>query len=134
VLAFAIAIAIAIAIAMAMAGCTPAAPVPLLTGDGGPIAHLPKGSCYTNFASGPLHADPDYGTVVQDFSADTEPAPVVPVMWPIGYTARRSGTEIEVLDGAGRVVAKTGHRYQIEGGYVDTKPPAFLACGYVLPK
>ena len=34
-------------------------------------------------------------------------------MWPIGMTGRRVGSEIEVLDSAGEVVATTGRRYFI---------------------
>jgi hypothetical protein len=122
-----------VALVVAFAGCTPTTPVPLLTGDN-PDGDLANGACYTNFASGPLVADPTYGTSIQDFTAGTEPAPVVPVRWPVGYTARQAGSEIEVVNGVGLVVAKTGNRYQIEGGYVGGNPPAFLSCGYVLAK
>jgi hypothetical protein len=38
---------------------------------------------------------------------------MTPLMWPEGYTARRSGTELEVLDEAGEVVATSGRRYVI---------------------
>jgi hypothetical protein len=40
---------------------------------------------------------------------------VVPVMWPGGYTGRRVGVEVQVLNEAGDVVATTGRRYRIDG-------------------
>lgn len=122
-----------LAIAVGVAGCASNPPAPLSTGND-PDGMAFNGACYTNFASGTLIADPVYGTRIQDLTAMTEPAPIVPIMWPVGYTARHSGSEIEVLNGVGAVVAKTGNRYQIEGGYVGGDAPAFLACGYVLPK
>jgi hypothetical protein len=122
-----------VALGIAVVGCGPNAHVPLLTGDN-PDGDLPSGACYTNVASGPLIADPVFGTVIQDATGGPVPGPVVPVMWPVGYTAREAGSEIEVVSGVGVVVAKTGNRYQIEGGYVGSTTGAFLACGYVLAK
>jgi hypothetical protein len=79
--------------------------------------------CYTNFALGQLVEDPASGTAIVEMGRRT------PVMWPAGYTGRRSVWDVEVADTWGRVVARTGTRVQIEGGYVDG---AFRACGYVL--
>ena len=79
--------------------------------------------CYTNFALGQLVEDPASGTAIVEMGRRT------PVMWPAGYTGRRSVWEVEVADTWGRVVARTGTRVQIEGGYIGG---AFLACGYVL--
>jgi hypothetical protein len=79
--------------------------------------------CYTNFALGQLVEDPASGTAIVEMGRRT------PVMWPAGYTGRRSVWEVEIADSWGRVVARTGTRVQIEGGYIDG---AFLACGYVL--
>ena len=39
-----------------------------------------------------------------------------PVMWPVGWTGRRVGFEVEVLDGAGTVRAITGRRYRFAVG------------------
>jgi hypothetical protein len=122
-----------LALGVALAGCTPTAPVPLLTGDN-PDGDLMSGGCYTNSANGPLVTDPVYGTAIQDDTGGPEPWPVAAVMWPMGYTARHAGSEIEVVNREGLVVAKTGNRYHIEGGYVGGSTPAFLACGYVLAK
>jgi hypothetical protein len=105
-----------------------AAPVPLLTG-----AALTGDGCYTDFAVGLLSVDPTYGTAVKD---ETSNGHVVPVMWRPGYTALRVGSEVSVLDPAGTVVATTGHRYKIAGGYVSkgtagSSTSAFWACGFV---
>jgi hypothetical protein len=65
----------------------------------------------------------------------------MPVMWPSGYTARRAGSEVEVLDTQGKVIATTGRTYRIsrayapellpndDGSYEGTPPPpsAFAA-------
>ena len=51
-------------------------------------------------------ADPETGTPILE-NGDG------PFRWPKGFTAWRSGTEVEVLDGDGRVVLRTGARYSI---------------------
>jgi hypothetical protein len=48
-------------------------------------------------------ADPTFGTI--------DKATGQPLTWPARYTARRAGSEVEVLDPAGRVVLTTGGRY-----------------------
>jgi hypothetical protein len=105
-------------------------PVPLLTGWGalGP-REAGEVRCYTNFAVGQLVVDAEFGTALIEDGREA-----VPVMWPPGHTARESGSEVEVLDRSGKVVAKTGNRYQIEGaGSARYPEPGWLACGYVLP-
>ena len=86
--------------------------------------------CYTNFATGLLVVDPTYGTAITDESMGE----TGPVMWPTGYTGRQAGSEVEVIDREGHVVATTGRRYQIEGAWEGKNPDSWLACGYVLPK
>jgi len=88
--------------------------------------------CYAGGEGGPtalLVADPKYGT---SFSGR-------PVIWPAGYTARRVGTEVIVLDGDGKVKATTGRTYHISqamvidagyGPYKDDALPAAVECGY----
>jgi hypothetical protein len=51
-------------------------------------------------------------------------------MWPVGYTGRQAGAEVEVLDTAGHVAARTGTRIHLEGGYTDLPGAhtAWLAC------
>jgi hypothetical protein len=96
-------------------------PVPLLTApDDGMVG------CYTSGASGVLTADRTYGTALIENEAP------IPVMWPHGYSGRRSGSQVEIVDTSGHVVARTGTRVQIGGGYTGENPRAFLACGSVI--
>ena len=101
-------------------------PVPLLTG-----APLAGGACFTNWAEGQLVADGNYGTAIVDYDVG---GTATPVAWRPGFTARRVASEVEVLDPAGHVVATTGRRYRIDGGYVDRgawpglPTPVFWAC------
>jgi hypothetical protein len=121
-------LALTLVLAIAATACAGPA-VTLLTGRGslGPLADGMVG-CYTDFALGPLVVDAAYGTAIVEHGHPT------PVMWPPGSTARQSGSEVEVLDKKGSVVARTGNRYQIEGGYGGQNPSSFVACGYVLAK
>jgi hypothetical protein len=55
---------------------------------------------------GLLIVDPEYGTAAQNGDGTH------PLIWPLGYTARRlTGGEVEVLSGYGGVVATTGNKY-----------------------
>ena len=118
--------------------------VPLLAGDYDGMAS--SGACFASMSvRGPLVVDPTYGTAVMDgvVIEGATSAHVVPVAWRPGFTARRSGPEVEVLDPQGNVVAVTGRRYVIPGGYVtpgsgfpaQPAPPAqvFWACDSVTP-
>jgi len=60
----------------------------------------------------------------------------LPVVWPTGFTGRRAGSEVEVLDAGGNVRATTGRRYWIApahrphgAGDLDQFPAA-VDCGY----
>ena len=125
-------IAAALVIAICLSGCSalPADRVQLLTGV--PPAGQ-GGGCYTYFVVGRLVVDPEYGTAFEDASGGT-----TLVMWLPRYSARRAGSEVEVLDPAGNVLATTGRRYQIEGAYVSLDSPdptnrVLWACGFVIP-
>jgi hypothetical protein len=79
--------------------------VPLLTG---------SGTCYVNEAHGLLVVDLTYGTAIIDNMVRSEiPEPVA---WPAGYTGRRVGSEVEVLNRQGNVVAVTGREVTLPGG------------------
>ena len=103
-----------VALALSLLGCyaggegaPPGEPVPLLTGDLG---------CYAGGEGGPtapLLAESQYGT---SFFGK-------PVMWPAGYTARRRGSEVEVLDTEGKVKATTGRTYHISQAYAPALIP-----------
>jgi hypothetical protein len=112
------------ALLMFLTGCgwnPPRAAVPLLT------AAL---ACYAGGEQGEtgvLVVDPENGT---SFNGR-------PVIWPTGYTARRAGIEVEVLDARGNVKATTGRSYYISFAYAPmlgddaTAPyPAAAECGY----
>jgi hypothetical protein len=122
-----------LALALLVIGC--ADPVSLLNGVPPTIG---DGGCFTNSAGGPLIVDPKYGTAIVD--GDTGGS-ATPVMWRPGYSGRRIGSEIEVLDPDGEVVATTGRSYRIAGGYVDQDVPGgrspirvFWACDFVIPQ
>jgi hypothetical protein len=103
------------ALMLCLLGCN-AVPVPLLTGS--------REMCYAGpgpLIEGLLIPDDASGTaMVVDRSEERYPyempsvGSVVPIMWPTGYTARRSWFGVEVLNGAGDVVAATGNRYALE--------------------
>jgi hypothetical protein len=83
-----VAISVALALALSLLGCgagSPGESVALLTGATGCYAGGEGGS------TAPLLAEPQYGTSWLG----------TPVMWPSGYTARRAGSEVEVLDAHG---------------------------------
>jgi hypothetical protein len=112
---------LAAAIAIASYGV----PTPLKTGSLNPDAPPGSVGCYTSGVSGELLDDPGAGTAIID-SMDGRR---VLVTWPIGWTARRAlfgGTQ--VIDERGMVVARTGTRVYLMGGYwyVDN---SFLTCG-----
>ena len=92
-----------------LAGCTLLGePVEVLTG----AMPFDADECSTDFyVSSMLLADPEYGTVVAGFLADQR----TPVMWPPGFTGRRVGSEVAVLDATGIVVATTGQSFSIRG-------------------
>jgi hypothetical protein len=100
---------------------------PLLTGNLGSGSEAGVG-CFTSGATGQLVTDAAYGTALVEANQTT------PVMWPKGYTSRASGWEVDVVDKSGHVVARTGTRVEIEGGYQGENPRAFFACGYVLSR
>ena len=71
-------------------------------------------SCYAGgegHFEGVLVAGGEYGTTLNG----------KPVMWPVGWTGRRVGFEVEVFDGAGKVRAITGRRYRF-AGWADFRP------------
>ena len=102
-----------VGLVLLLAGCSAALEatlgeqVPLLTGALGCYAGGEGG------ATGPLIAEPQYGT--SWFGK--------PVMWPSGYTARRAGTEVAVLDTHGNVKAMTGRSYHMSQAFWPDQYP-----------
>lgn len=101
-----------IAVVLGLVGCGPSGGS-LLTGDplGGNI------DCYLATGSGRLVFDPSYGTAIIGEGGTVDGVTIV--AWRPGYRARPNGSEFDVLDPQGRVVATTGQRYLLHGGYAD---------------
>lgn len=112
---------IVVALAFCLGGCgwlpLPSQSVHLISG---PPDH--DGGCFAADVSGLLVVDPTDGTAIV---ANGHPSMLalsdvpVTVAWPPGFTARRSGSQVEILDPQGNVVATTGRSYTFMGGFVD---------------
>jgi len=108
------------ALALSLVGCgllpSHGDPVELVTGD--PL----HGGCYTAQVAGLLVVDPTYGTAIvatnHGSMVQLSDMPAT-LAWPPGFTARRSGSEVEVLGPQGNTVAITGRSYQFWGGYTS---------------
>lgn len=114
--------------AVGLIGCgspgpsTPAAH--LLTGE---ISGM-GGACYADTTGHKtlLSYDPMDGTAMFDGRS------LIPVMWPVGYTARTTGeAKLEVLDKGGHLVATTGRFYRLIGRY---HAGFFQMCGSTTPE
>ena len=125
---------IIVALALCLIGCG------WLPGHGDPVQLLtrsPDGGsgCFAATGSGLLVVDSTYGTAIVANNLESmvslTDVPVA-VAWRPGFTARRSGSEVEVLDPQGNAVAITGRNYRFWGGYVDAGN-VFWACGSVDP-
>ena len=104
-------VAVALALALFLLGCD-SSKVPLPTDE----TDL-GGSCWLLHEVVDVIADPDTGT-------PTIKASGAQLKWPMGFSAQRAGSEVEVLDRDGRVVLTTGGRYEIcpTGGSDYSKP------------
>jgi hypothetical protein len=101
--------------ALFISACGALEPVTLRTG---------SGECYEGY-SGDLALD----AAGSDISFDTGSGPV-PVQWPSGYTGRRSGSQVEILNRVGKVLYRTGTRVNIMGD--GFRSGIFKACGMEL--
>lgn len=130
---------LAFALGLAFVGLR-GSPVTILTGPGGITGNTASSytGCYTDFIVGKLVTDPTYGTAVIDHDPNgRNPDQRYPVMWLPGYTGRQSGSEVEILDRSGNVVARTDQVWKIAGGgwggWDASLPRVWVACGFVLP-
>jgi hypothetical protein len=104
-----------LASALFFAACEAQEPVTILTG---------SAACYDGW-SGDLAFDAVTNSVSFDIGVGPEP-----IQWPLGYTGRRSGQEVEILNRAGKVLYRTGTRVSLLGdGYTDE---VFRVCGMEL--
>lgn len=107
---------VVLAVAVAMWRLSPGPAVPLWAG---------SDTCYLSNITGELVADPISGVAIIERHTGN-PDRTTRLDWPGGYTARLSGSEVEVLDRRGVVVARTGTRMEIQGGY--GLPRGFEVC------
>jgi hypothetical protein len=54
------------------------------------------------------------------------PDDIRPVIWPRGYTARRVGSEIQVVNRDGLVIARSGR--MVEFGFIKFEPGLVYGC------
>jgi hypothetical protein len=104
-------------------------PVPLLAGIPANVGD--SSGCFTSAIEGQLVVDPTYGTAIV---TSTRPEGRAIIAWRPGFSARRIGSEVAVLDTAGNMVATTGNKYRIAGGGVTWPEPSinvFWACDFV---
>ncbi len=78
--------------------------------------------CAAGLIDGVLVADTATGVVLVTGGTPT------PIVWPSGFSARRVGDAIQVLDGGRRVVATTGEQVQVGGGAIDGGGVRWWAC------
>ncbi len=116
-------VALALAfVVWACGGSTVTAPVTLKTLD--PTS---QEGCYLMGVAGDLVTDPSAGTAITD---DTFGGRVV-LTWPNGWTARSSGSEVEILNRKGQVAYRTGTHVNLMGGYSNVDE-SFVVCGLEL--
>ena len=78
--------------------------------------------CYLMGTTGELLPDASAGTAISwDLDHKTHP-----ISWPSGFIGRSSGDQVEVLNLTGSVVARTGTRVSLLGGFEGA---TFIACG-----
>jgi hypothetical protein len=135
-----------VALALCLAGCYSGAPPGQSTAPSGEPAQLLTniGQCSDLRAEGLLLSNSEHGTdievvptVIEVQGVDTtvvwpsgnDGTSILPVRWPTGFTAvRLEGGKVSVLDPKGNVVAITGSRYSLTGGWLleaDIGGPSF---------
>lgn len=121
-----------LALALCLVGCGAA---PVSTSDAFELPHGQgpangrNGVCSLGWwTSGRLVVDGNGGTsiIVEGGDFGTVGAPFQVLWWP-GFTGRRVGSEVEILDPDGKVIATTGRRYRIRAAFPFR--PAFVVCG-----
>ncbi len=112
---------VALALAFTVSACG-GSPVTIKTLDPGS-----QESCYAMGVAGNLVTDPTAGTaIINDMSGHRQF-----VTWPDGWTARSSGSEVEVLNRKGQVAYRTGTRVNLMGGFSHVDG-SFVVCGLEL--
>jgi len=107
-------VAISVAVMVSLLGCSGGgASAPSASGAGGPVPLLTVetqtsfGSCVLDlYYVADVTADPRSGVPIDAATGKS-------FAWPKGFTTRRAGTEVEVLDAGGKAVFMTGQRYRM---------------------
>jgi hypothetical protein len=123
-----------VALAMCLVGCGEVAPLPW-TPEAFELTHSKEpadgrsGPCSLGWwTGGRLVADGERGTSILVEGGDfANVGAKLQVQWWPKYTGRRAGSEVEVLDPDGNVVATTGRRYRILAAF--PMDAGFVACG-----
>ena len=112
-----------LALAIVVAACGFDRPVPPYSQNSTGILEAPSGAvgCPLDSIEGDLLRDFSTGTAI---SVNGERRAIV---WPSGFRARPAGTETEILDPSGVVVARTGTHVRLEGGMASGG--WWVACG-----
>jgi hypothetical protein len=82
--------------------------------------------CYAMGVAGDLVTDPSAGTAITDDTGGR-----VVLTWPNGWTARSSGSEVEVLNRKGQVTYRTGMHVNLMGGF-SRVDDSFVVCNLEL--
>jgi hypothetical protein len=110
-------VALALAFAVSACGGSPVtAPVTIKTLD-----RTSQERCYLMGVAGDLVTDPTAGTAIIDRGGRTV------LTWPNGWTARSSGSEVEVLNRNGQVAYRTGTHVDLMGGFSHDNE-SFVVC------
>jgi hypothetical protein len=91
----------------------PGEPVELLTG----VMPFDEDECSADGLVAVLLVDPRYGTTMAGAYGQR-----YPVMWRPGFTGRRVGSEVVVVDPGGNLVAITGQSYRMSGNALVQAP------------
>ena len=102
-------LAASVALVLSLIGCGP------LSGglpSGGLLTY--DGPCHLMNIRGRLEVDDTYVTAIVQPDGDR-----TIVAWPVGYTSRPNGSEVDVLNAQGRVVVTTGNDYSFIGSPLE---------------
>lgn len=110
---------IMLALALCLLGCNALArpePIEVRTSDTDTLD-----GCYLAGTAAELILDPNAGLAWR-FGPDD----IRPVIWPRGYTARRVGSEIQVVNRDGLVIVRSGR--VVEFGFIKFEPGLVYGC------
>jgi hypothetical protein len=117
----------AIVVALALLGCSPIRGEPVeIWYRSDPFTP----ACHLNWTDGMLVPHAEAGVAIVENGVQGRNR-TMPVLWPEGFTARRVGAVIEILNHDGVLVARTGQQYRFHGG---TDEKGWRGCDDVDPR